>query len=195
MAAPAHWAFEMSVSEVDNLDPFCLIFERLAGLCSREKALRCLGTGLEADACAGNGGTSRDDRELLGRDAADPKDDFFGLGSVIPVIPNKLCSFLRELEGFGIIDCEGICDSRPVDEIGETMIAAIGLAFALSVPGVTVAFVAVVVEDRGRETRRVGGFELGATGGLGASGGKAGSGGGLWASFERGRDRDRDKKL
>ena len=191
MAALAHWAFEMSVSEVDNLDPFCLIFERLAGLCSREKALRCFGTGCEADACAGNGGTSRDDRELLGRDTADPKDDFFGLGSVMPVIPNKLCSFLRELGGFGIIDCEGICDSRPVDEIGETMMAAIGLGFAPGVPGITVAFVAVVVEDRGREARRTGGFESGATGSLDAEG----SGGGLWASFERGRDRDRDKKL
>lgn len=163
VAAPAHCAFEMSVSEVDNLDPFCRIFERAAGLCPREKVFLCLGSGFDADVCVGNGGTSRDDRELLGRDAADPKDDFFGLGSVIP---NKLCSFLRELDGFGVIEREGTCDSRPA---GDTMMAAIGRAFALGVPGVTVAFVAVVLEDSGREGMRVGGFESGNTSGLDAS--------------------------
>jgi hypothetical protein len=165
VAAPAHCAFEMSVSEVDNLVPFCLIFERAAGLCSRESIFLCLGAGFDADVCVGNGGTSRDDLELLGRDTVDPKDDFFGLGRVIP---NRLCSFLRELGGFGVIDCEGTCVSTP-GASGDTMMAAIGRAFALGVPCVTVAFVAVVVEDRGREGMRVGGFESGNAGSLDAS--------------------------
>lgn len=73
-------------------------------------------------------------------------DDVFGLERGIP---KRLCSVLRVPEGFGV---SGLVDGR-----GTGM--ADGRFLGRGVPGVTVVLVAVVVDDKGLEGSREGGFE------------------------------------
>lgn len=148
------------MSDVDILVGCRFILVRVAGVCEREKALFCVGAGFDVDVCAG---TSSDDRELLGCDMVAPKGDLFGLARDIP---KKMCNFFRVLDCFGVTGREGVCRSEVIGTYCVVDMVVTGRVFALGVPGTTVAFVAVVVEERGREAIRVVGLESDDSGAL-----------------------------
>lgn len=86
-------------------------------------------------------------KDVLGLFRCDElNDDFFGLEREIP---KRLCSVLRVPEGFGVSSLAGGTGTGIAD----------GRFLGRGVPGVTVVFVVVVVDDKGLEGNREGGFE------------------------------------
>jgi hypothetical protein len=125
-----------------------------------ENDLSGLGVGslssmLWSPSCPGRGGgASRDGRRLLCLD--EPKDDFRGLDSGMP---KRVCNFLRVEEALGVSGLDGERWRLASLDASGIAIAEGGRFFARGVPGVMVVFVAVVVEERGRDWRRVAGLE------------------------------------
>jgi hypothetical protein len=109
--------------------------------------LRGLGVGLVSSSSSGT--ESKDDLGLSCLDEL--KEDFLGLERGIP---NRLCNVLRVPECFGV---EGLVEGGRGGSIGMGM--ADGRCLGRGVPGTTVVFVAVVVDDKGLDGRREGGLE------------------------------------
>lgn len=101
------------------------------------------------------GATSSDALRLPGLE--DPNEDFLGLESGIP---KRLCSFLRAAEALGVVGLDegGPGGSTPFGLKGIGSVDG-GRFFGRGVPGVIVVFVAVVVDDRGRDWIRVAGLD------------------------------------